>query len=193
MLKAVLIAAACAGTVVLGVAQAREDDRQGSENAELRAWDKKIDNAQRRFEVLDAFHGKAVLDRETQLVWEQSPSAQSFQWAVAVEVCNQLIVDNRLGWRLPTIQELATLVDPSAPGPTLPPGHPFDNVLSGPTETNFYWSFTTGNPINPNFAWGVSFSVDVASEPLTQSTKSNFNGHTWCVRGVAGSGVPSTQ
>jgi hypothetical protein len=53
--------------------------------------------------------------------------------------CNTLKTGGRLGWRLPTLQELASLVDPSVPfpGPTRPAGHPFSNVQSGN-----YWSAT---------------------------------------------------
>jgi hypothetical protein len=34
-------------------------------------WDRKIDNAHKRFKVLTDFHGEAVFDRETDLVWER--------------------------------------------------------------------------------------------------------------------------
>ena len=45
-----------------------------------------------------------------------------------------------MGWHLPTIEELSTLVDPTvpAPGSALPAGHPFTNIIA-----SSYWSTTT--------------------------------------------------
>ncbi len=45
------------------------------------------------------------------------------------EFLPDLNIGNRKGWRLPTVQELATLVDPSEVEPSLPSGHPFDGVM----------------------------------------------------------------
>ncbi len=108
-------------------------------------WSRQINNPN-RFKVLGDFSGKAVLDRETGLVWEQSPLSPSkgetglLDWESAQSRCNGLTVCNRMGWRLPTIQELASQVDPSVgfPGPTLPAGHPFIEV-----QSSDYWSATT--------------------------------------------------
>ena len=44
------------------------------------SWDRWINNAQRRFKLLSDFSGKAVMDRETGLVWERQPSNQTFAW-----------------------------------------------------------------------------------------------------------------
>jgi len=43
-----------------------------AEAIDLRSWDRQINNPG-RFQALSDFGGAAVLDRETQLVWEQSP------------------------------------------------------------------------------------------------------------------------
>src|SRR5580704_13425546 len=73
------------------------------------SWDQTLPS-DIRFIVLSNMNSDAVLDRETGLVWEKSPSASSVDWVSAHDHCNQLIVGNRKGWRLPTVQELASLV-----------------------------------------------------------------------------------
>ncbi|MCP9447024.1 MAG: DUF1566 domain-containing protein, partial [Nitrospira sp.] len=84
------------------------------------------------------------------------------------------IVGGQKGWRLPSIPELASLVDPSVlpPGPTLPPGHPFTGVQSA-----FYWSASTLAD-TPTNAWFVLFNLgDVGTGGK------NLGLRVWCVRG----------
>lgn len=141
------------------------------------SWSKQINTAN-RFTVLKAFGGAAVLDNETGLVWEQSPSASTPTWLDAQIHCTILTVGNRKGWRLSTIQELASLVDPNAAGaPFLPAGHPFTNVQS---SFNYYWSATT-TARNTSLAWVVDFNTGIVGDV----DKSN-NHFAWCVRGGQG-------
>ena len=140
------------------------------------SWDKQI-NSPGRFQVLGDFAGAAVFDKETGLVWEQSPSTTTFTWIGAQINCNQRTTGGRLGWRLPTVQELASLVDPNNPdgNPDLPPGHPFSNVGS----IN-YWSATTNADVTGN-AWLVNFANgDVVTGDKTGTRR------IWCVRGGQG-------
>lgn len=140
------------------------------------SWDQTLPSST-RFIVLSNMGSNAVLDRETGLVWEKSPSTSTFPWENAQFHCNNLSTGGRKGWRLPTLQELASLVDPSVapPGPTLPSGHPFQNVRS-----SGYWSATTvaGNTSN---AWGVAF--DDGGVGFAFKSSSLF---VWCVRGGQG-------
>jgi hypothetical protein len=106
------------------------------------SWDQTLPVAT-RFVVLSNMASKAVLDRETGLVWERAPGtffpffgAQD-TWRNALELCRQMTLGDRKGWRLPTIEELASLV--TAAG-TLPAGHPFQNIAAGDFST--YWSAT---------------------------------------------------
>src|SRR5687767_4175279 len=57
-------------------------------------WDHQ-NNGPARFKVLSDFNGEAVLDRETGLVWEQSPSATTRTWVDAYSHCNVETVGNR--------------------------------------------------------------------------------------------------
>jgi hypothetical protein len=150
----------------------------------LPPWDNQINNPS-RFKVLNEFGGAAVLDKETGLVWEQAPSTAEFSWFDAHVHCNRLIAGDRLGWRLPTLQELASLLDPSVPvpGPALPPGHPFSNVQSDGPQTH-YWAATT-DALNPSFAWVISFrSASGVTNGIPKTASILF---AWCVR--AGQGV----
>ncbi|HEY3176310.1 MAG TPA: DUF1566 domain-containing protein [Candidatus Polarisedimenticolia bacterium] len=134
---------------------------------DLRSWDLKLP-AGTRFVVLSSspsnFGGAAVLDRETQLVWGKSPDTAFKSWEQALIDCYSKDVGGRRGWRLPTEEELFSLVllDPNLPfGPTLPSGHPFMNIQSGT-----YWSNTRIDLINSTQlkAWGVDFgSGSIAS------------------------------
>jgi hypothetical protein len=137
-----------------------------------------------RFSVLSNMSSAAVLDRQTGLVWERSPDTGPFQWGSdqAIAHCNNLSLGNRKGWRLPTIQELGSLVDPdpaNAGAPRLPPGHPFQNV--GPTTT--YWS---ANPLTPETSAGFFVWTLFAFDGSLNGEISIANHAVWCVRGGKG-------
>src|SRR5262245_61952254 len=99
-------------------------------------------NSSSRFTCV--FGGTAVRDNQTGLVWERSPTTVRYTWnhgpnsegslfeAGARQYCALKMTGGQMGWRLPSIQELFSLVDPSlnddAGTLTLPPGHPFSNI-----------------------------------------------------------------
>ena len=149
------------------------------------SWDQTL-AASTRFIVLSNMNGDAVLDRETGLVWEKSPSTSTLNWFSARYVCNELSKGNRFGWRLPTLQDLASLGDPSAayPGPALPAGNPFQGV-----QPSSYWSANTQVDLTTN-AWTVHFGFIFIPPSLriigpVPSPKSS-NALVWCVRGGQG-------
>ena len=146
-------------------------------------WDEQI-NHPNRFKVLGDFGGAAVLDKETGLVWEQSPDTTTRTWFNALSHCYQRVVGGRKGWRLPTIEELASLVDTSNSSPALPTGHPF--TLTSAQEDGFYWSATTLADVTSN-AWGVGLFNGSVSFVVDKSV--TF--HVWCVRG--GQGIDGVQ
>jgi hypothetical protein len=141
-------------------------------------WSQKLDAAH-RFELVLEGHG--VLDKETGLVWEQSPIPQmgTTFWEDAITFCVQREISNRKGWRLPTIAELASLIDTTTSNPALSPGNPFTGVVSG----THYWSVSTYVP-EPNSAWFVNFS----DGGVHAQDKHDFaaSGSPWCVRGPGG-------
>ena len=141
------------------------------------SWDQTLPS-NTRFIVLSNFGGQAVLDRETGLVWEKSPSAAvGFTWDNAVFHCNNLSLGNRNGWKLPSIQELTSLMDESVT-PTLPTGHPFTVQVS-----SIYWASTTKAGTDGAAAWLVFFGNGAINYALKSSTNP-FS--VWCVRGGSG-------
>jgi Protein of unknown function (DUF1566) len=145
----------------------------------LESWDDKIPNANQRFKVLSEFSDSAVLDKETQLVWEKSPATNSGSWSGAISFCINKNVGGRKGWRLPSIPELASLIDPTQSNPSLPAGHPFLNVQT--VQNDFYWSATTVDAVpagDPSRAWTVRFL-----DGLVTDIDKSAPDLTWCVRG----------
>ena len=173
--------------MALGAGPARAVTSAGPYYAEP-SWDQKLQCDTQatcpRFIVLsnwaDTSHpsgGAAVLDRETGLVWEQSPDTTFHTWSDARLQCTSRPVGGRKGWRLPSVHELMSLVDPNNVDPTsvkpaLPPGHPFTVVSAS------YWSATTSVD-DPANVW----IVHVSTGGVTAEHKSG-DLRMWCVRGA---------
>lgn len=123
-----------------------------------------------------------VFDKETGLVWERTPAPdKKDSWDAAIVYSYSKAVANRKGWRLPTVEELLTLVDPSATNPTLPSNHPFINIkLDG-----FYWSSSLGMSAPPTYAWAYHFGNGDTSNALKTSRQ-----YAWLVRGGFGHDYP---
>jgi hypothetical protein len=143
----------------------------GGEGHPTLRWDQVLP-AEDRFEILMAFTNEAVLDKETGLVWERAPQATTHTWSNARFQCAGRTTGGRKGWRLPSVHELASLVDPANTNPALPAGHPFTNV-----QSTRYWSATTiaGNALD---AWFVDFF----NGNMNDNDKV-FTLLAWCVRG----------
>src|SRR2546426_11423547 len=119
-------------------------------------------------------NGEAVRDNETGLVWEKEPSPTLQIWPNARGFCANKTVGGRKGWRLSSIEELASPIHPSVPPPrpTLPPGHPFLTVAQ-----DAYWAATTDANISTN-AWGGDFNNGSVNAFIK-----TFTLLVWCVRG----------
>ena len=152
---------------------------------DLESWDEKITKASKRFIVVSAFNNAAVLDKETQLVWEKAPgetdgvpgitSADKVTWNGARDHCANKLVGDRKGWRLPSFFELTSLIDPNATSvPPLPVGHPFTNI-----QSFAYWSATTV-AVDPTQAWSADTQSVIVDFDNDVKTLTLF---VWCVRG----------
>ncbi len=141
----------------------------------LPSWSQKLPSAA-RFIILSDWDSAAVLDKETGLVWERSPSTSRFgsTGGYGAYHCKSLALGNRKGWRIPMIYELSSLVDMSvSSGLKLPPGHPFTNVQA---ETYVSATHEEGQSAN----WTVDFNTGRVSPTYSA------NSHIWCVRGPGG-------
>jgi len=146
------------------------------------SWDQKIDPASDRFIVLTDWNNQAVLDLETGLVWERTPSALTDTWGDIHTHCLRSTVGGRMGWRLPKVEELASLLDPSQSSPALPVKNPFLPGLRGGWSGDIFWTGTTIG-VSSKKAYTVDFRQSGA---IGGSDKNYDKLRSWCVRGGAG-------
>lgn len=92
------------------------------------SWNQNL-NPNNRFDderTLFLFKNEAVLDKHTGLVWERSPSTALHRWGGiggALEHCLERTVGGTLGWRVPSVVELMSLLDSTnLPPPFVPIG-----------------------------------------------------------------------
>lgn len=80
------------------------------------SWDQKLPPAT-RFVVLANWNNEAVLDRETGLVWTMSLTGRYYTTGELGVACATSTTGGRMGWRMPTIHELARTLymGPDAP------------------------------------------------------------------------------
>jgi len=91
-----------------------------------------------------------VTDRLTGLMWIKGDT-EEMTWQAALDYVKRLNTGSHTDWRLPNVEELRSLVDYSQTNPSLPPGHPFTNVVA-----SYYWSSTT-YAFYSGYAWYVNF------------------------------------
>ena len=129
----------------------------------------------------------AYCDRQTGLVWDAEPvgSDKTVTWNLARDHCINRTVswNGQKGGRLPSIPELASLVDTTSDSCTmdnicLPDGHPFPTVTSAG-----YWSAST-DADDPSLAWRVFFF-----DGNVGGLDKGISRHPWCVRGATSESV----
>ena len=92
-----------------------------------------------------------VTDYLTSLMWTKQPKQIAVNWEAASDYCKALKIGASAGWRLPTIRELARLVDKKRENPALPPGNPFSNII---THVG-YWS-KSKHKFGPRYVYQMS-------------------------------------
>jgi Protein of unknown function (DUF1566) len=116
----------------------------------------------------------AVLDKNTGLVWEQLPGGTLRSWRDARIDCVEKNVGGTRGWRLPSVVELASLIDPLLGTPFVPL-----NVFNS-VKMAAYWSATV-DATATNLVLLVD--LDTTSGTTATSSKTSGSAYVWCVRG----------
>ena len=123
------------------------------------------------FQIKTISSQNVVIDKNTGLVWQQSIPKEAYKWEDAVNYCENLTYAGYSDWRLPTPQELLTIVNNSKSDPAIDTTY-FPNTPSGK-----FWSSSVFSD-NSYDVWGVNFNGGKVGE---YNTKLN-NAYVRCVR-----------
>ena len=97
-----------------------------------------------------------VRDNVTGLMWQIQSEHWGYSWQQAMDYCNNLTLGGYSDWRLPTIEELSTLIDSGHYNPAIDVSF-FPNMKSKPPEAIlFYWS-SSNYPTSSEYAFIVAF------------------------------------
>jgi hypothetical protein len=122
-----------------------------------------------------------VLDNCTGLTWQASGNASGLlAWADAVTYCQNLGLNGHT-WRLPTVRELATLVDENQVAPAINRTY-FPNTQYGAHTNNWYWSSHNSRG-STTYAFALNFDDGFTGYNSGAATWNTF-GPSWakCVR-----------
>jgi hypothetical protein len=128
------------------------------------------------------------IDPSTRLTWAAKDNGKALTWHAAASYCRSLRLEGHSGWRLATLDELASLVDKSVPSPErvenieslyINIGH---HVRGGLSLTGDPWSSNReidrfGHPYGPG--WFFDFSTSKPSYDLLYFRNTKF---ALCVR-----------
>ncbi|MBL9105454.1 MAG: DUF1566 domain-containing protein [Myxococcales bacterium] len=115
--------------------------------------------------------GLTVVDQETRLLWERSPTAPGAKWPQIDAACAGKSTGGLTGWRQPTIEEVRSLIDfRAATAVKLPPNHPFLDVQ--PVD---HWTATKLDNM------GIR-TIRMSTGQPSQMSQSGSNMPGWCVR-----------
>ncbi|MFZ4791351.1 MAG: DUF1566 domain-containing protein [Candidatus Competibacteraceae bacterium] len=124
-----------------------------------------------------------VTDSITGLIWLKDANCATISpksWAAALAVvatltspsCGLSDGSTTGQWRLPSVNELQSLIDYTTRGPALPAGHPFTGV-----QSDDYWS-STSDASGTSGAW----FVDLGNGYVSLNYKA-YGNYVWPVRG----------
>jgi hypothetical protein len=82
-----------------------------------------------------------VTDLRTGLIWQQPLSPQQYTWDAASSYCRSLSLGGMAGFRIPSLKELMTLVDPTRVRPAIDP------KAFATTPLEWFWTASTRSPL----------------------------------------------
>jgi hypothetical protein len=105
---------------------------------------------------------RTVRDNHDGAVWQQEVDAGYYTQAEAIAYCAALILDGA-GWRLPTVDELWSLVDTTRTNPSIDPTY-----FPG-TSSEYFWSSSSvaGWPTD---GWNVVFNIGYVDSSVAAAT-----------------------
>jgi len=132
--------------------------------------EKEKEEKKTRFEKMDTLN--IIHDKKRDLMWQDNSAAETTRKTLegAKKYCSDLSLDDYSDWRVPTYDELLTIVDYSRSNPAIIPV--FKNVAS-----HYYWS-SSESVSRSSGAWFVGFHYG-------NTNNSNLSGKIYvrCVRG----------
>ena len=122
-----------------------------------------------------------VRDNYTGLVWQQDYSPATMAWTDAAGYCAGLTTGGHT-WRVPSLRELATLVDEAQVAPAINRTM-FPNTKSGSKSNNWYWASHRAAG-NATAAWAINFDDGFTGFNAGASGDWNYFTAGWvrCVR-----------
>lgn len=97
-----------------------------------------------------------VRDNYTGLIWQRDGEASGpLSWEAAVQYCETLELGGSADWRLPSVRELATLVDEATVAPSINRTM-FPNTRYGARSNNWYWASHRRRD-STTASWGINF------------------------------------
>jgi len=99
----------------------------------------------------EAGQNSVVLDKKNAIYWQDNLSSEksSEDWDDAIEYCDKLVLNNMKHWRLPTFNELLSIVDYTRVNPAINPV--FEYVNEGTYWTSIDFAATASR------AWTIDF------------------------------------
>jgi hypothetical protein len=80
---------------------------------------------------------ETVTDEGAGLMWQKTPSSETYIWKDALKYCRNLDLGGHYDWRLPDVKELSTIADYSKDNPSL------NTSFFPDSPKSYYWTSTT--------------------------------------------------